>query len=193
MARDERCPDFAAILAEAAPDAALQEQVAECFRGELGRLARARCSDWSLAEDAAQDALINALQSLGTFRGDAPIDHWLSRLVVSACSRLRRGRKNDPAFNLPLDARAESIGPPSELSEQEAKVFLDERIAILKKALEEESQPNRDLLLLHEGEGVPLAELAQRFDMTVDSVKARLKRSRARLRQRLIAIATSPA
>ena len=171
------------------PDAELYEQIAACFQEELGRMAYRRCRDANLAEDAAQDALVIAFESLESYRGDAPIDHWLKRLVTSACSRLKRGRKNSPDYNLPLD---ESIGSRQDMMDggkQEVAVLLGERISLLREALEDVPEDNRALLLLHEGNEVPLADLADRYDMTIDSVKSRLKRTRAKLRARLIELA----
>jgi RNA polymerase sigma-70 factor (ECF subfamily) len=184
------CPDFVAILRDAAPDATIFELVAECFQDELGRLAARRCRDDALAQDAAQDALLTAIESLDTFRGEAPLDHWLKRLVVSSCARLRRGRKNAPAYNVPLDDMPpeKRPGEPVEAS-QEAAVLLSERLRLLERALAELPDDNRELILLHEGEELPLAELAARYALTVDGVKARLKRARAQLRQRLVELA----
>lgn len=189
MASKTRCPDFAAILRVTEPDASILEQVASCFHQELNRHASRRCHDQTMAEDVTQDALVTALESLGSFRGDAPLDRWLKRLVVSSCSRMRRGRKNDPAYNLPFDETLASPGSENPSHDQEAKVFLDERIALLHEALEELPEDNRNLLMLHEGGEIPLAELAATFGLTVDGVKARLRRTRALLRSRLIDLA----
>lgn len=184
------CPDFAAILRDAEPDATIFELVAECFQDELGRLAARRCRDDTLAQDAAQDALLAAFESLDTFRGDAPLEHWLKRLVISSCSRLRRGRKNAPAYNLPLDDVTSGKRPAEPVEAgQEAAVLLGERLRLLERALGELSEENRALILLHEGDELPLTELAARFGLTVDGVKARLKRARAQLRQRLVELA----
>ena len=63
----------------------------------MASFARYQCRDETLGQDAFQEAMITALTKLDTYRGDAPIEPWLRRIVVSSCSRLRRGKKNDPA------------------------------------------------------------------------------------------------
>lgn len=193
MVAGARCPDFAAILREAPPDGSVRELLAGCFHEELGRQARRRCRDEALAEDAAQEALLTALESLGAFRGDGSLEGWLRRLVVSACSRLRRGRKNDPAWNRPLDEAGESSAAATADPGQESAVLLAERIQLLEEALAELGDESRAMLLLHEGQEVPLDELATRFGTTVDGVKSRLKRARARVRARLIELAEGEA
>jgi len=181
-----RCPDFARILREASPDDAVREQVARCFSTEMRRFARFRCRDDAKGEDAAQDAMLVALQGLDRFRGESDIRTWLHKLVVSACARLRRGRKNDPAYNRPMEevgaAASADAGP-------DAQAMLRERLELLGEALEELPEPSRSLLLLFEGQGCSQADLAERFGLTEGAVKARLKRARQRLRARLLELA----
>ncbi len=192
MAGAPRCPDFARLLREASPGAALSEQLVTCFGRELERQARRRCRSTTLAEDAAQDALVGALENLGSFRGDAPIEAWLRRLVVSSCSRLTRGRKNAPAFNRPLDELSGEVEAGDDAALQERAVLLSERLALLREALADLSDQNRALLLAHEAGDEPIAELAKRFDTTEEGIKSRLKRSRAQLRTRLLELANDP-
>jgi RNA polymerase sigma-70 factor, ECF subfamily len=187
----QKCPDFARILREQPPDDALKEQLAACFYEELNRMARRRCRSSAEAEDAAHDGLIQALEALGTFRGEAPITAWLRTVVGSACSRLQRGRRNDPALHRPFDD--EGPAAPAEEALQELLTLAQERIALVQQALSQVEEPNRTLFLSHETEGMPLEELASRFGLTVESVKARLKRTRAHLREALVTLAESDA
>jgi len=183
----KRCPDFAAILRTTSPDEQIRQQVAACFQEEILRVARRRCNDDVLAEEAAQEALITGLEKLGSFRGDAPLQAWLRRLVATACGRLRRGKINAPASNLPLEEELLG-GDVSEVTpQQEIAMLLGERLDILREVLAEVPEPNRSLLLLREGEGVSLAELAEQFGLSPEAVKARLKRTRGALRERLLA------
>ena len=46
-------------------------------------------------EDIAQEIWIKAFQKLGSFRGDAPFEHWLMRMAVRICyDFLRAHRRN---------------------------------------------------------------------------------------------------
>ncbi len=191
MARSARCPDFASLLRATRPDVSLAEQLVTCFGQELERQARQRCRNHVLAEDAAQDALVGVLENLGSFRGDAPIEAWLRRLVVSACSRLTRGRKNAPAYNRPLDELPGDVEAGLDGGDrlQERAVLLSERLTLLRDALADLPVRNRELLLAHEAEDEPIAALAKRFDTTQEGIKSRLKRARAQLRSRLLELA----
>ncbi len=178
----KRCPDFAAILRGTPPDEAIRKQIASCFYQEMGRVAQSMCQDTYLAQDALQDALENALRNLNTFRGDAALHTWLRRLVTSACTRLRRGRKNDPHFNTPLDADAPSLVEET----QEVRLLLNERLTILAETLAGVDELNRKLLVEHEGMDRSLEELAEQYALTTEAVKSRLKRTRAAVRKQLI-------
>lgn len=187
MVGKKRCPDFATILRSTSPDIKLRHQVATCFYEELHRVARARCRNDSLAEDAAHDGLLKGLEALGSFRGEAPLEVWLKRLVNSACNRLQRGRKNDPAFNLPLDdVPTKAVDHDAQEGGQEIALLIHERLLILREALTSVPEPNRTMFFLHEAQDVPLEELANRFSVTVEGVKARLKRTRMKLREELL-------
>jgi RNA polymerase sigma-70 factor (ECF subfamily) len=181
-----QCPDFAEILRETTPDSSLFEQIAVCFSDRLEEYAKYVCRDETTGKDAMQDAMLAAMTNLDSYRGDSPIEGWLRRIVVSACSRIRRGRKNDPAINRPLET-IEAVRPLTEPgSDQELQLLLKERLELLSNEIEQLDEPNRSLLRLHDVEEVPIATLAERFDMTAEAVKSRLKRGRATVRERLL-------
>ncbi len=178
----QRCPDFAAILRETSATGPVREQVVRCFYAEMQRHARRRCPDPALVEDVAQAAVVATLESLPSYRGDGPLVAWLRRLVVTSCSRMIRGRKNDSSWNRPLESAPE----PAQAAQQEWRAMLQQRLGILSEVLAGVPEPNRSLLLLHEGDDLPLAELAGHFGLTVDGVKSRLRRTRKLLRARLL-------
>ncbi|MBW1872411.1 MAG: sigma-70 family RNA polymerase sigma factor [Deltaproteobacteria bacterium] len=182
------CPDFVAMLKSGQPAASLTEQIIECFSSEMHKAAIYRCKNPTQAEDAFQDTVELVIGSLDGFRGDASLRTWLYRLVNSSCARMQRGRKNNPKYNkaledLPADVESES-GQPG----QEVQLLISERLDILGRVLEEIGEPNRELFLLHEGQEVSLSELADKFGLSIDGIKSRLKRTRARLRARLLEV-----
>src|SRR5580698_9337908 len=55
----------------------------------------------SEVEDIVQEVFIKAFQKLGSFRGEAPFEHWLMRLAVRTCYDFLRGhqRNREAAFS----------------------------------------------------------------------------------------------
>jgi RNA polymerase sigma-70 factor, ECF subfamily len=177
------CPDFARAVREASADESLFAQVVACFAERLESFAAFTCRDRVLGEDAFQDAMVAALDNLPSYRGDAPIEPWLRRIVVSSCSRLKRGRKNSPAFNVPLEDDAPAA---ASAADQELKAMMLEGLERLGREIGALEEPNRSLLLAHDVDETPIEELAARFDMTPEAVKSRLKRARAAVRDKIL-------
>jgi RNA polymerase sigma-70 factor (ECF subfamily) len=180
------CPDFARIVRENAPDRSLFEQIVDCFSGQLARFARDHCRDESLGQDAFQEAMITAFTKLDSFRGDSPIVPWLRRIVISACSRLRRGKKNDPSVNLPFDPERGDGAVESPFGDQELQLMIAQSLEMVRAELERLDETNRSLFEAHDIDEVPIAELAERFEMSAEAVKSRLKRARAQVREGLL-------
>ena len=67
------------------------EMVMRRHNGKLFRVARAIVKDDAEAEDALQDAYLEAFKKIGDFRGDSQLATWLTRIVINqALMRLRR-------------------------------------------------------------------------------------------------------
>ena len=180
------CPDFAEIVRQSTPDSSLFEQIASCFSERLENFAKYVCRDETKGEDAFQDAMISAMKAMDSYRGDSPIDAWLRRIVVTSCSRLRRGKKNDPAVNRPLGSDEPALDLVDETPGQELRLMIKERLELVLGEIEQLEEPNKTLLMLHDMREVPISEISAEFDMTEEAVKSRLKRSRATIRQRLL-------
>jgi len=121
-------------------------------------------------EDAAQDTFLTAWQKLHTYRAEAPFEHWLTRLCLNCCyARLRRR----PAREVPLETEqtAQSADP-------DARIEVERLLRPLKPA-------DRFILLLLDGEGWSVAEIAQRLGWTRANVKVRAHRARKKLRRLL--------
>ena len=89
--------DDAALAARVASgDTAAFERLMRLHNRRLYRLARATLGNEADAEEALQDAYLNAFRAIGRFRGESSLATWLSRVVLHEClERLRRqGRRS---------------------------------------------------------------------------------------------------
>jgi len=151
-----------------------------------------------VARDAVQDALLAAGEHLRDFRGTGSPRGWVLRMVANACRQMRRGRKNDPRWNLPFrdepeaDAEGEVL-PATQPGPLEVPQFDDPETGSarqelgrrLERALGALSAQDRSIVLLALSDGHTAPEIAQAVGLPAATVRTRLSRARARLRSRL--------
>jgi len=155
------------------------EWVAELYRRYRGRLLGCAHRMWSPAEvdDAVREISTRIVASLPRFRGDAAIGTYIYSVARNTCLDIRRRRRpSDPLPDL------ESVAVGADPDEAFEVSVIGCRIA---HALGELPESQAQVALLRLGAGLSTAEVADRLGVTEDAVKARLRRARAALRDRL--------
>ncbi len=133
-------------------------------------------------DDLTQNAAIEVLQSIQTYRGDAPLIHWAERIAVRTAAkhfdkRRRRARLfADMVGNLPSELE------PSTDETAECREMLT-RFQALFSTLGDNS---RLALILHHVRGYPVAEIAAICRCSKFTVKGRLRRARRRLKREIL-------
>jgi len=138
------------------------------------------------ALDVVQDAFLNAYQSLDGFKGDSLFFTWLYRIAVNTAISHRRkqrvllnidvDRNGGPGVQ-PLDDSAYSRpGEGLERAEQEQRV---------QRALARLSPEHRAVLVLKDMEGQKYEAMAEILGVPVGTIRSRLHRARAELRELL--------
>jgi RNA polymerase sigma-70 factor (ECF subfamily) len=128
-----------------------------------GRFFRQRAD----VEEAAQETFLAAWRKLDTYKARAPFEHWLTRICLNCCyARLRKERATEP---LELDLPARQADPDAGLE--------------VERLMRELAPQDRFILLLLEGEGWSVAEIAERLGWTKVNVKVRAHRARRKLRR----------
>lgn len=164
-------------------DPALLGDIFLCFRDELLAFLRVRCGNRTDAEDATQDAFEAAARYLGSYRGEAGMRSWLYRLAASACTRMRRGQKNDPTLHRSIDEQ--DLDLPASAPDGAPTQLLELQLQSLREALEGLRPRDRAVLLLRDGEGMTAKEVADALELTTPAVKSRLFRARRAVRSAL--------
>src|SRR6266540_6008414 len=82
-------------------DAASFEPLVKKYQPRVFATARRYARRESEVEDIVQEVFLKAFQKLGSFRGDAPFEHWLMRLAVRTCYDFLRShqRNRESAFS----------------------------------------------------------------------------------------------
>lgn len=138
-------------------------------RTALYRLARRRTHTAEDAQDAVQDAMLSAHRAAGSFRNDAPVGSWLTRIVLNACrDRLRRNAVR-PTLTLTVDRP---------IPDATARV---ETVLMVRQALSRLPAAQRDAVVAVDMHGYSVADAAALLDVAEGTVKSRCARARARL------------
>jgi RNA polymerase sigma-70 factor (ECF subfamily) len=154
-------------------DAAAFEELARRHQHALYRLAARVLGDPVEAEDAVQEALVDAWRWIGRFRTDATFGTWMYRVVTNRCLSLLRRRRPIPVDR--IDDRTPAPDSPERAAE------LDAGLAELGRAVRELPDELRVCWVLRELEGLGYAEIAQITGAGQDAVRGRIHRARVRL------------
>lgn len=157
----------------------------------LFRVARAVMRSDDAAEDVLQEGYLHAYRHIGDFRGDAQVGTWLTRIVINqALMRLRRERRERVV--VPFTGRADDEGHEMEASvadersesPQERAVRMDAR-RLLEQRIDELPVAFRTVFVMRDVEEMSVDETAECLGIPSATVRTRLFRARALLRQAL--------
>ena len=138
------------------------------------------------AEEAAQDAFVRAFRSLDRFRGDARFATWLYRIAVNvSLSSARRSRRDlsttslsepeDDEDGLPLQIPDTSANPAERFEQAEFR----EQVRNLVSAL---PPIYSAVISMYHIQSLSYDEISEALELPIGTVKARLFRARAALR-----------
>jgi RNA polymerase sigma-70 factor (ECF subfamily) len=149
------------------------------YNRRLYRVARAILRDESEAEDVVQDTYVRAFTTLATFRGDAQLGSWLTRIAMNeALGRLRRRKPTVDVDVLDTEPMLEGTPMPTSPETNQARVILEECVTALPDAF-------RAVFVLRQVEEMSTEETAEQLGIKPETVKTRLHRAHALLRQSL--------
>lgn len=130
-----------------------------------------------VVEDLVQDALIQVLQSLRTFRGEATLRTWIARITVRvAYAHLKRGRVQTVPLELHPDISGVGPGAEAQLAARSA----GRRMYAL---LDEIDPKQRIAFVLHAIDGRTAREVAQMTGSNLIATKSRIRRTKSKLRE----------
>jgi RNA polymerase sigma-70 factor (ECF subfamily) len=137
------------------------------------------------AEDLTQDAFLQVLRKIRSFRGDSAFSTWLHRIAVNlALMRLRRKTSLEVSLE-------ETAGSHSNASTRKELVVSDPQLdgslerMHLQRALGKLRPAQKLVVELHDIHGYQHNEIARLLDWTVGNSKSQLHRARTRLRKAL--------
>ena len=135
------------------------------------------------AEDVVQESFIQAYLKLDTFQRNSRFFTWLYRIAFNFALARRRRRKNHQS----LDETRENTGsePEFEGDTPDTRMTRTEDIQLVHRALALLSEDHRSILVLREMEDLSYEDIAEVLKISIGTVRSRLNRSRAALKQQL--------
>jgi RNA polymerase sigma-70 factor (ECF subfamily) len=185
LADPEELPDSELAARACRRDEAAIRVLIRRHNRRLFRAARGVLGDEAEAEDVVQAAWVRAFAALESFRGEAALATWLTRIALNeALGRLRRRRPTtgldrlDEGGAVMFPLSPVPPGPESEAGRARVR-------AVLERAVDGLPAPFRAVFVLREIEGMDTEETASLLDLRPETVKTRLHRARRQLRRAL--------
>jgi RNA polymerase sigma-70 factor (ECF subfamily) len=178
------------IAAVLGGDTASFEHLVTRYSPRVFATARRYARRESEVEDIAQEVWSKAFQKLGTFRGEAPFEHWLMRMCVRTCYDFLRGHQRNREMSF-----SELSGEQSDWLERfasdpdNASENAEAARQLIQCVLEQLSPAARMVITLLEIEDRPIKEIAALTGWSLPLVKVRAFRARAEMRKVLARIA----
>lgn len=160
------------------------DALVERWEGRVFRLAHRFFRRPEDAEDVAQDVFVKAWRALGSYRGDAPFEHWLLRIATRTCydALRQRRRRVETTLTQLADDPGRWLDAALRNASLEAAHAEDAR-RVAANLLEGLQPKDRIVLVLMDLEGQSAAEVAAATGSTRAAVKIRAFRARRTLRR----------
>ncbi len=142
------------------------------------------------AEDTMQDVLLKCVSHLENFDNPRALNVWLYKVARNRCLMHRRQTRTVPLSHLSIDSlmpdenemaslmASPLMNPEREASEHESAELLHETILLL-------PPPYREVLVLHDMEGLDYGEVAEVVGVREATVRVRVHRARLFVRKEL--------
>ena len=170
-------------------DARAMEALMRRHNRALYRTARAILRDDAEAEDAVQEAYIQAYRALGSFRGESRLSTWLVRIAANE-ALMRRRRRLRAAEVIPIAAPgsgmdAEREEPMTDDTGPEGNALRGEVRRLLEARIDALPEGYRAVFVLRALEELSVEETAAALQLAQATVRTRFFRARSLLRETL--------
>ena len=180
-------PEADVVARACAGEAGAFDQLISHYQGLAYSVAYRTLQDGAAADDAVQDSFIKAYRALHQYNGGS-FKSWLMRIVVNTCYDVLRSshyRNTESLDDTPVDDEHvtqwvdHSEGPQDFVERDELNGWIEEGIRSL-------TPDQRMVLVLCDVHGYAYDEIATIIDQPMGTVKSRISRARARMRDYLL-------
>lgn len=166
------------------------EELVRRYEDRLYRLSFRMLGNHHDALDAVQEILLKLLAALPKFQGRSRFGTWLYRLAANTCLDIRRKRSRTSAESLESTLEHSPSVSLAMLDDEPTgnpEVFVEQqyRENLVRAALDQLPESQRQLLVLRDLEDLSNSQVADLLGIEVGALKARLHRARQALKRTL--------
>ncbi|GGA60290.1 sigma-70 family RNA polymerase sigma factor [Ornithinibacillus halotolerans] len=153
------------------------EDIMKEYGNELVRLAFSYVKDVEIAKDLVQNSFIKCYNHLESFRHDAQMKTWLYRITINECKDyLKSWNYKKVLVKDFINETTKSIFPSTE------KVVMENmKNELIKDTIFSLPKIYREVVYLYYYESLKVEEIASVLDISINTVKTRLRRAKQRL------------
>ena len=151
------------------------EDLIEQHGSHLHRLIQRLNVGPSSADDLMQETLLKAWESISSYRGEAPLRHWLTKIAVRVCRNHQRGYRR-------WIAHLKSFWNQRLEQPCDVTYFSPANQDAIHEAINKLPYADRELLVLYYFEEQSLSHVAAQLGVRESTLHVRLHRSRERLK-----------
>ena len=198
---DPAGPEDAELVARVQDgDASAWGPLLERREGQIYATCRRMVSDHETARDLTQDVLVKLIEKIGGFDGRAKFSTWMTRITINHCishlrkQRLRRHASLDSTSRAGSGEETGTLGSAIEQGREPgvtSGVETGEAARRVAEAMRRIDPDHAAILTLRDVQGLDYAHIAETLEVPVGTVKSRIFRARAALREQVEKLETN--
>ncbi|MFH1038086.1 MAG: sigma-70 family RNA polymerase sigma factor [PVC group bacterium] len=158
----------------------------EKYQERLSLLIYGIVLDREQARDLAQESFIKAYRSLHTFKGKSRVFTWLYRIAFNLALDAKRKKSGKNLVEYDDSVELEAVASrPGHASRPDREIMRSELSAMLIRALDTLTVPQRTAILLREWEGCSYEEISAIMKCSRGTVMSRLHYAREKIREKM--------
>jgi RNA polymerase sigma-70 factor (ECF subfamily) len=178
-------PDASLVAQAQHGDLDAFNQLAQRYERHVYNVSFRMLGNSQLAEDVTQETFLKAYRGLAKLRGDN-LRAWLLRIASNTCNDLLRSRRGRQDVSLELLTEEREVTWASSDPSPEEEALRGELGREIQRGLLTLPQEQRMVLVLVDVEGMSYEEAAEAIGISPGTVRSRLSRARAKLRDYLL-------
>jgi RNA polymerase sigma-70 factor (ECF subfamily) len=168
-------------------DAAAFESLVRASAGRMLAVAQRFLKSDSDAQDAVQEAFVQAFKAIPEFKGRCTLSTWLHSITVRCClMRMRKLKSRNETSIEPLLPQFKWDGhrkdPDPRWSDSETTAASAEERQLIRKCIDQLPDDYRNIILLRDIQEMDTRDVAEYLEISESLVKTRLHRARQALR-----------